>query len=455
MSTNVDHSEFEHWLRQETDRHRLYADESVWERINRRVHKRRWFPFVLTALLTISASVTWVMIDQPDLPLNYAARMHRTNSAEKIIPQAPLRKDQIKLEQPSLSFLMQAQQMNAASSPETTSEQSWMEEIENTQDKIMPVPTDNTELFVAEAKGLIQQEATVSNHSLVVDPSPADANAALSEAQTTSAAAEKTNVLHPEQFQSIESVINGYKGKRTKKSWRMQWSVSPTISYRQLIEDVSALQAARSVMNAAPAMAVPELESVVNHKPDLGLQFGVSVSRQLSKQLDFVGGVQFNINKYDIRAYKGGREVATVGLNNQGGTGSVSSYTNYRSADGIWAKWLANYYFSLSAPIGFQYRVIGNKKWSWGLGSTIQPTYVLSKQAYMLSADYKNYLEVPSLVRRWNLNGQVETFVGFQKGKTRWTLGPQARYQIFSSYEKSYPVQEHLFDIGIRLGVGL
>ena len=455
MSKNVDHSEFEHWLRQETDRHRLYADESVWEHINRRVHKRRWFPFVLTALLTISASVTWVMIDQPDLPLNYAARMHRTNSAEKIIPQAPFRKDQIKIEQPSLSFLMHAQQMNAASSPETTSEQSWMEEIENTQDKIMPVPTDNTELFVAEAKGLIQQEATVSNHSLVVDPSPADANAALSEAQTTSAAAEKTNVLHPEQFQSIESVINGYKGKRTKKSWRMQWSVSPTISYRQLIEDVSALQAARSVMNAAPAMAVPELESVVNHKPDLGLQFGVSVSRQLTKQLDFVGGIQFNINKYDIRAYKGGREVATVGLNNQGGTGSVSSYTNYRSADGIWAKWLANYYFSLSAPIGFQYRVIGNKKWSWGLGSTIQPTYVLSKQAYMLSADYKNYLEVPSLVRRWNLNGQVETFVGFQKGKTRWTLGPQARYQIFSSYEKSYPVQEHLFDIGIRLGVGL
>lgn len=455
MSTNVDHSEFEHWLRQETDRHRLYADESVWERINRRVHKRRWFPFVLTALLTISASVTWVMIDQPDLPLNYAARMHRTNSAEKIIPQAPFRTDQNKIEQPSLSFLMLAQQMNAASSPETTSEQSWMEEIENTQDKIMPVPTDNTELFLPEAKGLIQQEATVSNHSLVVDPSPADANAALSEAQTTSAAAEKTNVLHPEQFQSIESVINGYKGKRTKKSWRMQWSVSPTISYRQLIEDVSALQAARSVMNAAPAMAVPELESVVNHKPDLGLQFGVSVSRQLTKQLDFVGGIQFNINKYDIRAYKGGREVATVGLNNQGGTGSVSSYTNYRSADGIWAKWLANYYFSLSAPIGFQYRVIGNKKWSWGLGSTIQPTYVLSKQAYMLSADYKNYLEVPSLVRRWNLNGQVETFVGFQKGKTRWTLGPQARYQIFSSYEKSYPVQEHLFDIGIRLGVGL
>ena len=455
MSKNVDHSEFEHWLRQETDRHRLYADESVWERINRRVHKRRWFPFVLTALLTISASVTWVMIDQPDLPLNYTTSVYRTNQPKKIIPQPLIQNSQNKIGQTSLSFLIPAQSLNPASTTEATMEQSGMGGIEASQDEIMPVLTDTKGSSSAEANGLVQQEATAINLTQEVTSFPAVATATTLEAQTTSAAAEKTNVLHPEQFQSIESVINGYKGKRTKKSWRMQWSVSPTISYRQLIEDVSALQAARSVMNAAPAMAVPELESVVNHKPDLGLQFGVSVSRQLTKQLDFVGGIQFNINKYDIRAYKGGREVATVGLNNQGGTGSVSSYTNYRSADGIWAKWLANYYFSLSAPIGFQYRVIGNKKWSWGLGSTIQPTYVLSKQAYMLSADYKNYLEVPSLVRRWNLNGQVETFVGFQKGKTRWTLGPQARYQIFSSYEKSYPVQEHLFDIGIRLGVGL
>ncbi len=468
MSPDFDHTEFEQWLRQETDRHRLYADASVWDRIQRRVHRRRWFPFVLTALFTISASVTWVMIDQPDLPLNYAANVQGANRApnpsserqraagsEKNIIQPTPRNGQNKASQTSFSFLMQTPEMEASSTTEITSQQSLAEVPQEKHTIITGAHADKKGLAASGAKHLIRQPVVSTDLPLMVAYAHADAAAAPADRAFTATTADKTHVMLPEQYQSIESVINGYKGKRTKKSWRLQWSVSPTISYRQLIEDASALQAARSVMNAAPALAIPELESVVNHKPDLGLQFGLSVNRQLTKRLDFVGGLQFNINKYDIRAYRGGREVATVGLNNQGGTGSVSSFTNYRSADGVWAKWLANYYFSLSAPIGFQYRVIGNKKWSWGVGSTIQPTYVLSKQAYMLSADYKNYLEVPSLVRQWNLNGQVETFVGFQKGKTRWTLGPQARYQILSSYEKSYPVQEHLFDVGIKLGVGL
>lgn len=468
MSTNFDHSEFEQWLRQETDRHRLFADESVWERIHRRVHKRRWFPFVLTALLTISASVTWVMIDQPDLPLNYAFSGQGANqaqipnkkgeqviTAEKNLNQTPFRKSQISTEPSSLSFLMQGPDMEVASTLQTASEQTSAEVIDNKYAEASPTASYKKQPLENRVNNLIRQQTPSINIPAGVTKSPDHVREASAELATTATGADKTNLLIPEQYQSIESVINGYKGKRTKKSWRLQWSVSPTISYRQLIEDVSALQAARSVMNAAPALAVPELESAVNHKPDLGLQFGVSVNRQLTKRLDFVGGLQFNINKYDIRAYRGGREVATVGLNNQGGTGSVSSFTNYRSTDGIWANWLANYYFSMSAPIGFQYRVLGNKKWNWGIGSTIQPTYILSNQAYILSADYKNYLEVPSLVRRWNLNGHFETFIGFQKGKTRWTLGPQARYQILSSYEKAYPVQEHLFDIGIKLGVGL
>jgi len=271
-----------------------------------------------------------------------------------------------------------------------------------------------------------------------------------------STAAEKTVAsLLPEQMQTIESVVNTYKGKRTRKSWELEFSVSPTISYRKLIENTNALQAARSQMSTVPAIAVPELNSVVNHKPDLGLQFGISVKRRLSDRLTFTGGIQFNISKYNIRAYRGVGEMATIGLNSGGGTGTVSSFTNYRSSGGAWGNWLANFYFSASAPIGFQYRIAGNRKVNWGVASTLQPSYLMSNHAYVLSTDYKNYLEVPSLIRRWNVNGQFETFVGFQTGKTRWTLGPQARYQILSSYEKAYPVQEHLFDIGVKLGVGL
>jgi hypothetical protein len=471
MRSDLHDNEFEQWLRQETDRHRLYADESVWARIQQRVHRRRWFPFVLTAFLTISASVTWVMIDQPDLPINYTAELganpsnaqndktvqrrssDRSHTSEK---QTPFRIASETTDEP-LAFLIRSVERTDVQSNKSVLTDLTTDSEKNTEQffETANLNTSRTETRPSmplqnkvEAPVLSQPKDHLATNSNTGNEPPSDPTASKKPSETVA-------VMAPEQFQTIESVINGYKGKRTRKSWKMQFSVSPTISYRQLIENTAALQAARSVTPAAPAMAVPELENVVNHKPDLGLQFGVSVSRQLTKRLDLIAGVQFNINNYDIRAYGGSREVATVGLSNAGGTGSVSSYTNYRSAGGVWAKWLANNYFSVSAPIGFQYRVTGNGKWSWGIGSTLQPTYLLSNQAYILSTDYKNYLEVPSLIRKWNLNGQVESFIGFKKGKTRWTLGPQVRYQILSSYEKAYPVREHLFDMGVKLGVGL
>ena len=464
MPHDFDHNTFEEWLRNETDKHRLYPDESVWQRIQQRVHRRRWFPFVLTALLTISASVTWVMIDQPDLPLNYAYQTKENKKINKSLKnkttsislpneQAPYRSIENRSEG-QLTFLLQANETSlhaSASSNEmdpasTNANTEWIAATNASEKKSWSNSSEQTKIIETHTN------IDLSTNDIVSDEAAQLKN---KEESIPVNADEATKPLLPEQYQSIESVINAYKGKRTRKSWRLQFSVSPTISYRQLIENTSALQAARSIVAPAPAIAVPELATAVNHKPDLGLQIGLSVNRQLSKRFDFVGGLQFNINKYDIRAYRGTREVATVGLTNEGAMGTVSSYTYYRSSGGVWGKWLANFYLSASAPIGLQYRVVGNKKWNWWVGSTLQPTYILSNQTYLLSTDYKNYMEVPSLVRRWNMNGQFETFIGFQKGKTRWTLGPQARYQLLSSYEKAYPVREHLFDVGIKLGIGL
>ena len=469
MSNEHHHTEFEHWLREETDRHRLYADESVWERIQNRLRRRRWLPFVLSALGIISASVTWVMIDQPDLPINYASN-NNFLPVERSVSQTPsvrTEKDPLKIATPYKASLLKQETSapsflmpGVAEQPSTIHPSAYTAEI--------PRTTESAEILLLEAKGLIRAvplKAIVVSPTVYSTPTIPTTDLTLARTEGDQSLSSQPEVekqkeaspvtLIPEQYQTIESVISNYKGKRTRKSWKVQLSMSPTISYRQLIENKEALQAARSVMSPAPALAAPELETVVNHKPDLGLQFGLLANRALTKRIDFVGGLQFNINKYDIQVYRGGQEVATVGLSNGVGAGSVSSYTNYRSSGGIWANWLANFYFSVSAPVGFQYRVAGNKKWSWSIGSSIQPTYLLSNQAYVLSTDYKNYLEVPSLVRRWNLNGQVESFIGFQNGKTRWTLGPQARYQILSSYEKAYPVREHLFDVGIKLGIGL
>ncbi|MFM7672152.1 MAG: hypothetical protein ACKO6Q_06135 [Bacteroidota bacterium] len=468
MSTDPHHTEFEQWLRTETDRLRLFADASVWERIRNRIHRRRFYPFVGVALMIISGAVTWVMLDQPDLPLNYASApavgKNRTgtnqpsNTSETAATSpAPYRTNKSDGKTSALSFLLRTN--------ETAFEQSSLTEqteapatVNTNEDPSEPSRTDiesSVSLDIVAQKASVLPSKTIPTPAAIVLANPVDPLEQINEDRPQDPAKPIVSALKPEQFQTIESVVNAYHGKRTRKSWKMQLTVSPTVSYRKLIENTTALQAARSVMSMAPAIAVPELENVVNHKPDLGLQVGLSVNRQLTERLTFVGGLQFNINKYDIRAYRGSQEIATIGLNSGGGTGSVSAYTNYRSSGGVWENWLANYYFSASAPIGFQYRITGNKKLSWGVGSTLQPSLVLNNKGYVLSTDYKNYVEAPSLVHPWNLNGQVETFIGFQKGKTRYTLGPQARYQILSSYEKAYPLQEHLFDIGIKLGVGL
>ena len=48
-----------------------------------------------------------------------------------------------------------------------------------------------------------------------------------------------------------------------------------------------------------------------------------------------------------------------------------------------------------------------------------------------------------------------EIFAGYSTGKLNWRLSPQVRYQALSSFEAKYPVKEHLFDFGVKLGIML
>ena len=73
----------------------------------------------------------------------------------------------------------------------------------------------------------------------------------------------------------------------------------------------------------------------------------------------------------------------------------------------------------------------------------------------MISTDYKNYVEVPQLIRRWNISTSFETFAGYSTGKINWKIGPQVRYQLLSSFQQKYPVKEHIFDFGLKVGIML
>jgi hypothetical protein len=194
-----------------------------------------------------------------------------------------------------------------------------------------------------------------------------------------------------------------------------------------------------------------DVNTVVNHKPDLGFQIGVRSAYPLSKWLSITGGFQLSVSKYDIKAYQHPTEVATIALTDR----NVAAPSNYRNTNGYHENWLRNFYFSASVPVGLELKLSDGNRNYFGVAGTIQPTYVLDNRAYLISADYKNYAEVPSLTRRWNMNTSFEVFSEQTTGKIKWRVGPQVRYQTLSSFSKNYPIREHLFDFGLKLGIQL
>jgi hypothetical protein len=257
---------------------------------------------------------------------------------------------------------------------------------------------------------------------------------------------------------SIESVINSY--HRKNKRFQTEFHFTPTISYRKLSENKSYLRANSSFNTALNYAALyNSVNDMVTHKPDIGFELGVTEKYSVSQKLRVRAGFQFNVNRYDIKAFKSPYYLATIALNtrNSSRVDSVYSISSYSNVDGSSNKssWLQNLSFQVSAPVGVELALKGTDKMQFGVATTIQPTYVLGDRAYLITTDYKSYTQVPWLLRRWNVNTALETFVSYQSGKTRWQVGPQVRYQLLSSFISNYPVKENLFDFGLKIGISV
>jgi hypothetical protein len=258
--------------------------------------------------------------------------------------------------------------------------------------------------------------------------------------------------LQPEQEEyplSIESVTNSF--AKTKRKLSLEFTFTPTVSYRKLSEN-------KDDFNAIPQnTSAYNINNAVTHKPDIGLEVGMALKYPVTERVSLKGGLQFNMSRYDIKAFTAPAEIAMIALSNRNSNSVAihSSVTNLRNFNGSDPNWLQNLYYQISAPVGLEMFLINAGNARFGIGGTFQPTYVFSDRAYLLSSDYKNYTLVPWLTRRWNMNSSFETFVNYSTGKLQWQVGPQVRYQILSSFASKYPVKENLFDFGLKVGVSL
>lgn len=410
--------EFEQFLKDNADNHRLYPADSVWESIHARLHpKKRWPLTVLLLLAFTTGSITWFGPGERSIE-----SIRRTDKVEAAVAMA------------KANYVSNALANNKVSGSSN-------QEIRVASTESSPIPASQIEPAIA----VIEAPAKTYNEATAI----AETAASVSTTAITS--------NEPSYPLSIESVTNSY--QRQKHSPRFHWQLhfTPTVSYRSLKEDQKFIAQARMNLSASPLAVTTELSNVINHRPDLGMQLGLLGTYPLGKRLDLIAGLQFNVSKYDIKAFNYPTEVATIALVNAwGGSTAVSTVTSFRS-NGFTnkASWLRNYYYSISAPVGLEWRILGKKQNHWGFSTTVQPTYMVGNRSYIISMDYQNYAEVPYLINKWNLNVGLETYAKFSVGNTDFRVGPQVRYQLFSSFKKGYPVSEHLYDFGVKLGIML
>lgn len=456
MESNFN-KDFEQYIKQNADQYRMFPSDKVWKGVNSALHTRRkWYGFWLGFILLMTGgAVTWIMTTQP-----FSAKEDLLNNGPVSLTSnksASIEKNYVDIKKllPFTEVAATSENFSANGSGKSNMTSSFIESIsERTSDIVLPVPQQSTDVMV-EAN---QPSAVTTNNKAITDavtePIIVDIEKVSYNNQPGIIAADKSNHFRNDVYfpLSIESVTNAYQFKKPAKKISWQLFITPTVSYRKLSLNKSLDNP--SAFNY-PFASLRDVNSAVTHKPDIGLQIGVSGRYPITRSLKLRGGVQFNINRYDIKAYAFNGEVATIDLNGGNGNSSILTWTNYRNYAGYKSDWLKNYYFSISAPIGAEMKLFGNNKTNFGIAGTLQPTYILKDRAYLISTDYKNYAEVPRLIRHVNLNTSFETFVNYTNGKTKWQVGPQVRYQLLSSFHDTYPVKENLFDFGVKVGITL
>lgn len=236
--------------------------------------------------------------------------------------------------------------------------------------------------------------------------------------------------------------------------WGYQVFVTPSQGFRKLF-DTKNTQLVTAVSNHVPAAVnvLAEVEDVVHHKSAPGTEVGVLITYAFNSKFKIRSGLQFNSRQYEIQAFSAGANVASINLVNDNGVDIVNKIAFFKNTNGDQPTELSNKQYQISLPIGIQYQLVSGKIFGLGIGASLQPTYTFNKEIYMLSSDYRYYVDGSSYIRRWNINSAAELNMTVNFGNYQWILGPQIRYQHLPTYNKNYSIKEYLIDYGFKFAI--
>jgi len=471
MDREFYNEEFEDLLRRKTDQYKMYPSDRAWREIFNSLHtRRRRFVLGMSVLITgiliiagkelltpgahtLDKKVVGNLVSSPkpaadvassDLPV--LAKLGLSKSSQT----------SIKSDEPSLSQLL-----DFSTLPES--------EPGGTKDQVA-APVDNEEISEPESAVSMSE---ISTSQMVQTPFRISGSAIHAELAASTLLTNTINLSMNDPGPLLVAPTHRFNEKdRQQKEWLQDYATqhltpmkqhkyswqfyfSPTVNYRKLSGTIYA--DSRSTVQNVPISLVHygNANDFVDHTPAVGYELGGSMLYKLTRNLSLKAGLQFNYSRYVIKAYSSNPELATIALNGNFGYSpdSLTGYTNVRNFNGKSQEDLQNRYFQVSIPLGVELRVIGNGKVQIHVGASIQPTYLLNRNSYVLTTDYTNYTKEPSLFRKLNLNGGLEAFISYEVGGLRWQIGPQFRYQFFSTYADQYPLKENLMEYGIKIGV--
>ena len=480
--------EFEQFLQDEVKQHRMYPSDHIWKNIRTQVHGYRAWPaltfislFIITAL-----TLSTLLNNHPDhhnLPAlmeemvaKKTAPTNTSNVAESIIDETEEKNKQYFLqitpEQITAETFSDLKQdgtgagtlgnynTNASANENSVVANHTIPVTDKATDKYYRFQTTpNTELTALSNPALqltantnIETDEELKKNNAITLDNDAE------QIEEVKAKQQKEAHTSVDEFLKDFSYIKNTPTARKNTKFGFQFYATPSTSYRRLsdekVKDIIQPAAAAAQNLPLSANNTANVNEVVRHKPAMGLELGFGILYNISGKFKFKTGLQLNIRQYYIETFESRtNDLTSVALINRKGIETINFYSPYNNNTGYRKTQLDNKVYQLSIPIGVVWDVVKGKHLGISAEGSVQPTFALNTNTYLLSTDYKHYTDGHDFIRKWNINTSAGFNITYQQGAYSYMIGPQIRYQHLPTYSNLYPVKEYLIDYGIRLGI--
>lgn len=486
MEQHFFEDEFEQFLRENADQHRMYPSEAVWTNVYRKFHPGKRRLMIAILLLLILSGMYWLFTttglpvsNQKNIPVvsveepsyhdhfptvtvdDIIAKLRAKSFMPPLAIEAPVALKPLGIRRelrPSLVAIPTVFSANFGYADQFSMSH-WdlvlprlnlpVYDLSSVPFKKAVVPVEtSTEYFVTQetepaelVSSAIAGRQAVAQKAILVSDQPA-AKPSLRE----------ESLFKPVSASSSFAGLIPARAKTIRKTkWESSIHFVPSVGYRNLFDSKNWVTYGNSPLMVSRL----NVNQFVDHKPAIGFELGGAIRYRLNKALVVKTGLQLNLTRYSIGAFAHSTEKTTVALNPELGIrpDTMIATSNLRNLAGNRPERVHNAYLQVSMPVGAELKLFGDDRLQVNLGGSLQPSYLLNTNQVQLSADFSNYVSEPSLLRRWNIASSMEVFVTYNTGKVNWQIGPQFRYNLLSNFKKAYPIKENLMEYGLKIGI--